>query len=89
MSEKRRALGRGLGALIPSSGPSDDRPVDVFFQGGEAVGPVEGVLEHAPAPSDAPSPQVKAHLGMARANSLQDVPEAFKQILDKDRQKGA
>lgn len=34
-------------------------------------------------------PQVKAHLGMARANSLQDVPEAFKQILDKDRQKGA
>jgi len=32
---------------------------------------------------------VKAHLGMARANSLKDVPEAFKQILDKDRQKGA
>jgi len=32
---------------------------------------------------------VKAHVGMARANSLQDVPEAFKQILDKDRQKGA
>ncbi|MDQ2757277.1 MAG: ParB/RepB/Spo0J family partition protein [Actinomycetota bacterium] len=31
MSEKRRALGRGLGALIPSS-PSDGvRPVDVFF----------------------------------------------------------
>ena len=36
MSEKRRALGRGLGALIPASaGPgSADRPVDVFFQGG-------------------------------------------------------
>lgn len=32
---------------------------------------------------------VKAHVGMARASSLQDVPEAFKQILDKDRQKGA
>jgi ParB family chromosome partitioning protein len=32
MSEKRRALGRGLGALIPSapSGPAG-RPVDVFF----------------------------------------------------------
>ncbi len=28
--EKRRALGRGLGALIPT-GPSGDRPVDVFF----------------------------------------------------------
>ena len=29
---------------------------------------------------------VKAHLGMAKANSLADVPEAFKLILDKDRQ---
>ncbi len=28
--EKRRALGRGLGALIPT-GPSGERPVDVFF----------------------------------------------------------
>jgi|GEM_PF-663562 len=34
-------------------------------------------------------PAVKAHLGMAKANSLKDVPDAFKQILDKDRQKGA
>ena len=32
---------------------------------------------------------VKAHVGMARASSLADVPEAFKLILDKDRQKGA
>lgn len=30
MSEKRRGLGRGLGALIPTS-PEQDRPVDVFF----------------------------------------------------------
>lgn len=81
MSEKRRALGRGLGALIPSSGPSNDRPVDVFFQGGEAVGPVEGVLEHAPAPSDAPSPLV------ASAVQLQPVPgAAFAEIpLDEIR----
>lgn len=34
MSEKRRGLGRGLGALIPDSGgaPRVDRPVDVFFR---------------------------------------------------------
>jgi uncharacterized sporulation protein YeaH/YhbH (DUF444 family) len=32
---------------------------------------------------------VKAHVGMARAESLADVPEAFKQILDKDRRKEA
>ncbi|MBT0993497.1 ParB/RepB/Spo0J family partition protein [Cellulomonas sp. DKR-3] len=35
MSEKRRGLGRGLGALIPTGldgqRPSGDRPVDVFF----------------------------------------------------------
>ncbi|WP_392543734.1 ParB/RepB/Spo0J family partition protein [Oryzobacter telluris] len=33
MSEKRRALGRGLGALIPTAGTATaDRPVDVFFR---------------------------------------------------------
>jgi len=38
MSQKRRGLGRGLGALIPSA-PGGDRPVDVFFPGGEKVRP--------------------------------------------------
>ncbi|HEU5240625.1 MAG TPA: ParB/RepB/Spo0J family partition protein, partial [Ornithinibacter sp.] len=28
----RRALGRGLGALIPSGAPAADRPIDVFFR---------------------------------------------------------
>lgn len=34
MSERRRALGRGLGALIPSgpTGTGSQRPVDVFFR---------------------------------------------------------
>ena len=31
MAEKRRALGRGLGALIPSAPVAGGRPVDVFF----------------------------------------------------------
>lgn len=31
MSEKRRALGRGLGALIPNAPTATSRPVDVFF----------------------------------------------------------
>lgn len=38
MSEKRRGLGRGLGALIPTgpegASPDRDRPTDVFFPGG-------------------------------------------------------
>ncbi|GAA1246298.1 ParB/RepB/Spo0J family partition protein [Oryzihumus leptocrescens] len=38
MSEKRRALGRGLGALIPSTPAGDgNRPVDVFFKDNSAT----------------------------------------------------
>ncbi|WP_265522462.1 ParB/RepB/Spo0J family partition protein [Oerskovia flava] len=50
MSEKRRGLGRGLGALIPTS-PEGKRPVDVFFppapegeESGRSTG--EGQPEH-------------------------------------------
>ena len=41
MSQKRRALGRGLGALIPTSppGPGSRRPVDVFFRDSSATRP--------------------------------------------------
>ncbi|GAA4409026.1 hypothetical protein GCM10023168_27180 [Fodinibacter luteus] len=41
MSEKRRALGRGLGALIPSGAPAADRPVDVFFRDQDAGQPTQ------------------------------------------------
>jgi ParB family transcriptional regulator, chromosome partitioning protein len=53
MSEKRRGLGRGLGALIPPPPPArptggkPDRPVDVFFterQDGESDGPADIAL---------------------------------------------
>ena len=39
MSQKRRALGRGLGALIPTSVESNgsSRPMDVFFKGNTAA----------------------------------------------------
>lgn len=32
---KRTGLGRGIGALIPASDENEERPVDVFFPGGE------------------------------------------------------
>jgi len=35
MSDRRRGLGRGLGALIPTVPPGTDRPSDVFFPRGE------------------------------------------------------
>ena len=54
MSEKRRGLGRGLGALIPSSagangagnGTAVARPVDLFFpEGRRKTDPAEAVLD--------------------------------------------
>ena len=41
MSEKRRALGRGLGALIPSGTATVDRPVDVFFKDRDGIPPAD------------------------------------------------
>lgn len=42
MSDKRRGLGRGLGALIPTStGATGTRPVDVFFPGETTTGATE------------------------------------------------
>jgi len=61
MAEKRRALGRGLGALIPSA-PSGGagRPVDVFFteqKQAEPVvtGPVDGTPDEAAASPTSPN----------------------------------
>ena len=42
MAEKRRALGRGLGALIPSGPDRDSRPVDVFFPGSPGAEAADG-----------------------------------------------
>jgi ParB family chromosome partitioning protein len=53
MAEKRRALGRGLGALIPSS-PSGGagRPVDVFFAEQKQPAPPSAEVPHGGAPAD-------------------------------------
>lgn len=60
MSEKRRGLGRGLGALIPSSGAavgpgSGSRPVDLFFPESRSAGQAEeeSRAAAATAPSEA------------------------------------
>ena len=68
MSEKRRGLGRGLGALIPDSGASAgeraERPVDVWFREREeatpvpntAAGKVAGDATSPTPPADAAEP---------------------------------
>ena len=40
---KRTGLGRGIGALIPTTEPSEARPVDVFFPGGTGQAAAEPV----------------------------------------------
>ncbi|MEO8827925.1 ParB/RepB/Spo0J family partition protein [Lapillicoccus sp.] len=57
MSEKRRALGRGLGALIPNA-PHPARPADVFFRDADA---------HSSA-ADEPSSTVSADAGTAASD---------------------
>ena len=52
MSEKRRALGRGLGALIPSGAPTADRPVDVFFKDRDAAEGASPAVEEESPPGD-------------------------------------
>lgn len=71
MSEKRRALGRGLGALIPNSPAGDGgaRPVDVFFKdngagqqarsGGNGSASPDGTSVFGGAATEHPTPPVQ------------------------------
>ena len=75
MSDRRRGLGRGLGALIPNTPSSQARPVDVFFPGGPA-----------PAPPSEPLGEVPPAL----AGDLVDVPGArFAEIPGASRNAGS
>ncbi|MFB7891949.1 ParB/RepB/Spo0J family partition protein [Microbacterium sp. NPDC056044] len=47
MAAKRTGLGRGIGALIPTSEQSDERPSDVFFPRAVAVAEAEPTAEIA------------------------------------------
>jgi ParB family chromosome partitioning protein len=44
---KRTGLGRGIGALIPTTEPSESRPVDVFFPGAQ-LGPSQDAASSNP-----------------------------------------
>ncbi|WP_422934759.1 ParB/RepB/Spo0J family partition protein [Sinomonas sp. P47F7] len=73
MSEKRRGLGRGLGALIPSSGTAaggavaPSRPVDLFFpESRRASEPLDA------APAETPTPQSSASDGAESDGATQD-----------------
>ncbi|MFC7879070.1 ParB/RepB/Spo0J family partition protein [Isoptericola sp. NPDC057391] len=68
MSQKKRGLGRGLGALIPS-GPEGDRPVDVFFPAGEGRDSTDGGSAVATVGVDRPSGENGDDAGRASRRS--------------------
>ena len=83
MSEKRRGLGRGLGALIPSSaaaqgnGAAPSRPVDLFFpEARKASEPtVEAPREESALPETSPATAESPASSKAKASSTK-VPAA-------------
>ena len=57
MNDKRRGLGRGLGALIPQGGGArTDRPVDVFFPGAPGAPSVHAAGQADAGPGTAEEP---------------------------------
>lgn len=60
MSEKRRGLGRGLGALIPTAPEGADRPSDVFFS--RPAGATDAAIQTArPTPTSDHLPTAPSH----------------------------
>ena len=90
MSEKRRALGRGLGALIPNSPAGDGgaRPVDVFFKdngagqqarsGGNGSASPDGTSVFGGAATEHPTPPVQPNNEQATSapDAGADAPQA-------------
>src|SRR4030095_11178506 len=82
MSEKRRGLGRGLGALIPSSpaaaqgnGAAPSRPVDLFFpEARKTAEPVEAPDATAPAPTA--DSATTSGAGGSRGGAAKDAPQS-------------
>jgi ParB family chromosome partitioning protein len=95
MTEKRRGLGRGLGALIPAGAePGSDRPVDVFFPHSTAVGTATAVLD-APialsgvvhgSPAEPAEPTGQPGDGTAQVGTdLEDVvPDSPESLVERD-----
>ncbi len=89
MSERRRGLGRGLGALIPTAPPGTDRPSDVFFPRVEPADPdrFTGNVE-ATAPESDRAPGLRPVPGALFADvpveQIRSNPRQPRQVFDED-----
>lgn len=81
MKERRRGLGRGLGALIPTSSEGE-RPVDVFFPAAaSAGGPREAGVTTIDPPEDG-SASEQTPVDVSRETSAGDAAEATREAID-------
>src|SRR5829696_6489173 len=70
MTEKRRALGRGLGALIPSGAGAAERPVDVLFKDRQEAATSDGAAPAAGVANDGPPAPTNGANGQTGAAAL-------------------
>ncbi|MFK0073287.1 ParB/RepB/Spo0J family partition protein [Arthrobacter woluwensis] len=86
MSEKRRGLGRGLGALIPNAADAGSaapttRPVDLFFPAPQRTREEDGAkkaVETSPASQEVAAPTEKPQKAAQRSTKAADSSEAVK-----------
>ncbi|QTX06065.1 ParB/RepB/Spo0J family partition protein [Agromyces archimandritae] len=89
MATKRTGLGRGIGALIPTTDESKGaRPVDVFFPGAEAATATATAIAAPPSEPDAPAEELIAVPGarLAQLDPHSIVPNAKqpRTVFDED-----
>ena len=86
MADKKVGLGRGIGALIPSAAPTNDRPIDVFFGAGEGPGSADAnVAAAAQASSDAGNQLVAvpgARMAHLDVNSIKPNPSQPRKVFE-------
>jgi ParB family chromosome partitioning protein len=87
MSEKKRGLGRGLGALIPTAPSKDDvrpgpSPVDVLIP--DRTASERGAAEAAAAADNEPAPVAGAHFAELLLSSITPNPRQPREVFDED-----
>lgn len=88
MSEKRRGLGRGIGALIPNIEPTTARASDIFFEASQSAAPEAETTTHGPATGSGDTGELQPIAGVTAAElPLQRIvanPHQPRQVFDEE-----